>query len=133
MGLKYRQNLSTSHRLLYWGKDEKKDTGVRRKSVPARFRFPSPQAPRAYFSPLPIFQPYEYKRLLLRREERATTSFPGSSLYLQRKDPGCWSRDLGDKPKPQGGLLLNKILSTVQHILSRGGINVERDFPQNGA
>ena len=58
-----------------------------------------------------------------------TTSFPGSSLYLQRKDPGCgWSRDLGDKPKPQGGLLLDKILSTVQHILCRGGINVERDF-----
>ena len=26
-----------------------------------------------------------------------TTSFPGSSLYLQRKDPGCgWSRDLLD-------------------------------------
>ena len=63
----------------------------------------------------------------------STTSFPGSSLYLQRKDPGCgWSRDLGDKPKPQGGLLLDKILSTVQHILSRGGINVERDF-HNGA
>ena len=49
------------------------------------------------------------------------TSFPGSSLYLQRKDPGCgWSRDLGDKPKPQGGLLLDKILSTVQHILYLG-------------
>ena len=64
---------------------------------------------------------------------RFSTSFPGSSLYLQRKDPGCgWSRDLGDKPKPQGGLLLDKILSTVQHILSRGGINVERDF-HNGA
>ena len=30
--------------------------------------------------------------------------------------------------KPQGGLLLDKILSIVQHILSRGGINVERDF-----
>ena len=37
------------------------------------------------------------------------TSFPGSSLYLQRKDPGCgWSRDQGGKPKPQGGLLLDK-------------------------
>ena len=31
--------------------------------------------------------------------------FPG----LQRKDPGCgWSRDQGGKPKPQGGLLLDK-------------------------
>ena len=30
-------------------------------------------------------------------QSMCTTSFPGSSLYLQRKDPGCgWSRDLLD-------------------------------------
>ena len=53
----------------------------------------------------------------------APTSFPGSlsprPQEREKRDPGCgWSRDLGDKPKPQGGLFLKKILSTVQQILS---------------
>ena len=47
------------------------------------------------------------------------TSFPGSLSPRpqegEKRDPGCgWSRDLGDKPKPQGGLFFKKILSTVQ-------------------
>ena len=50
-----------------------------------------------------------------------STSFPGSlsprPQEREKRDPGCgWSRDLGDKPKPQGGLFLNKILSTVSVI-----------------
>ena len=52
---------------------------------------------------------------------RVTTSFPGSlsprPQEREKRDPGCgWSRDLGDKPKPRGGLFLNKILSTVSVI-----------------
>ena len=53
------------------------------------------------------------------------TSFPGSlsprPQEREKRDPGCgWSRDLGDKPKPQGGLFLNNCrLSIDKSSLSR--------------
>ena len=54
-----------------------------------------------------------------------STSFPESlsprPQEREKRDPGCdWSHDLGDKPKPQGGLFLNNCrLSIDKSSLSR--------------